>query len=193
MTNRNITKTEQTKYDIKCAFLQLMEEKKLEDITIREISDISGYHRSTVYLYFKNISDIMIQIEDEMLDELSENLKNEFRKNPAKDIDGFVSNVVTAFRKRTAFYPTHPLSVLLGTNGDMNFYTTVKENIKNRLTEIVSDNEIADDYEKEYFVEFLSSGIVSVIRHWFETGMNIPPEILVGYLAKNIACMFSGL
>ncbi|MBR6801032.1 MAG: TetR/AcrR family transcriptional regulator [Eubacteriaceae bacterium] len=191
MNNKNAIKTEQTKYDIKCAFLQLLEIKKLEDITIREISDISGYHRSTIYLYFKNISDILIQIENDILEDFSENLKKEFSKNPPKNLDEFASTVVSAFRNKSSFYVSQPLPVLLGKNGDMSFYNTVKERLKACMNEFENERMLTDDYERDYLIEFVTSGIVSAIRHWFECGMDIPPEMLIGYLAKYMVSMFS--
>ncbi len=182
--SKNLNKTEQTKYDIKCAFMQIMETKKLEDITIREISDISGYHRSTIYLYFKNVSDILIQIENDLLDDFRDNLHMEFEKNPPKNIDDFVKILVSSFRKHSGNTLPQPILVLLGENGEMSFYNTVKQHLINRMMEFESVYNFVDDDERDYPIEFVSSGIVSVIRKWFEGGMDIPVENIISYLAK---------
>ncbi len=187
--NKNINRTEQTKYDIKHAFIRLMEQKKAEDITIREVSETSGYHRSTIYLYFKNVSDILNQIENDILDDFHNSLSLGLEKNPPKDVDEFVRIVVSVFRKQSHM-SSRPLFVLLGENGDISFYNTVKEHFKSHVRELDRFYELTDDDERDYIVEFISSGIVSVIKRWFERGMDISAEELVGYMAKYILAVF---
>ncbi len=188
MTNKNINKTEQTKYDIKSAFIRLMEQKKAEDITIREVSEISGYHRSTIYLYFKNTNDILSTIENDILDEFHESLRLGMEKNPPRDIDSFVRLAVSVFRKQSQA-SSRPLFVLLSENGEMSFYNTVKEHFRTHVKDLDILYEIADDDERDYLIEFISSGLVSVIRMWFERGMDISAEDIVGYITKYIASM----
>ncbi len=190
--NKNINKTEQTKNDIKSAFLRIMEQKKFEEITIREVAEISGYHRSTIYLYFKNVNDILSQIESDILEEFHESMRFGFEKNPPKDEDEFVRIALSAFRKQSSL-STRPLYVLLGANGDMSFYNTVKDHFKIHVRDIAALKDIDEDDEIEYMVEFISSGVVSVIRRWFDSGMTIPAENIVAYLAKYIASMIRNL
>ena len=56
--NKQPKVTEQTKKNIVQAFWKLFKEKSIEQITVKEISAIAGYNRSTFYVYFTSVRDI---------------------------------------------------------------------------------------------------------------------------------------
>lgn len=182
--NKNINKTEQTKYDIKCAFLQLLETKKFEDITVREISDLSGYHRSTFYLYFKNVNDVLWQVEKDLLDDFRDFLRAELTRVQPRTIDDFVRVVVYALRSRHRPDITQPIFLLMGDNGDHAFLNALKSHIKENMADLEQVNKMIDDDEKDYLIEFFASGAIAIVKKWFENGMNIPIEQAVSYLVK---------
>ena len=59
--------TAQTRERLIEAFWSLYREKKIEQITIKQITDLAGYHRSTFYEYFVDIYDVLNQLEDDLL------------------------------------------------------------------------------------------------------------------------------
>ena len=50
-----------TKENIIEAFWKLYAEKPIEKITIQELMNKAGYHRSVFYVYFKDIYDLLEQ------------------------------------------------------------------------------------------------------------------------------------
>ena len=56
--------TETTRKNLIDAFWKLYQTKPIERISVREITDIAGYNRGTFYLYFKDVHDVLEQIED---------------------------------------------------------------------------------------------------------------------------------
>ena len=52
----------------------LLKEKKVQDITVREIADMADINRGTFYLHYKDVFDLMEQIENELLKELEDML-----------------------------------------------------------------------------------------------------------------------
>ena len=103
------------------------EGKKVQDITVREIADMADINRGTFYLHYKDVFDLMEQIENELLKELEDMLNH----HQAQDL---------LSRPSLIFAELYPLvqdnadivSILIGENGDLNFV--------NRLKHIVREN-----------------------------------------------------
>ena len=47
------------------AFWTLYKKKRIEKITVKNITDAAGYNRSTFYQYFLDVYDILAQLEDD--------------------------------------------------------------------------------------------------------------------------------
>jgi AcrR family transcriptional regulator len=45
-----------------------VEVKSIQDITVRELSDLVDINRATFYLHYKNVFDMVEQIENEMIE-----------------------------------------------------------------------------------------------------------------------------
>ena len=54
-----------TKENIIIAFWEIYREKSINKITIKELMDKAGYHRSVFYTYFKNIYDLLEQEQED--------------------------------------------------------------------------------------------------------------------------------
>ncbi|MCD8074371.1 MAG: TetR/AcrR family transcriptional regulator [Lachnospiraceae bacterium] len=59
--------TDATRNKLIQAFCELYEEKPISKITVKEITDIAGYNRSTFYQYFKDVHALLDYAEDEMV------------------------------------------------------------------------------------------------------------------------------
>lgn len=67
-----------TKENIIIAFWEIYREKSINKITIKELMDKAGYHRSVLYTYFKDIYDLL---EQEQEDFFIQNILNCFFLN----------------------------------------------------------------------------------------------------------------
>ena len=64
MENSRITAT---KHMFRNAFLKLLKEKSMADIRVNELCELAGVNRSTFYRHYDNVSDLMDEIVDELL------------------------------------------------------------------------------------------------------------------------------
>ena len=62
--------TERTKANLITAFCKVLENKKFDKITVKEITDQAGYYRSTFYQYFTDISDLMDYVENIFIEDI---------------------------------------------------------------------------------------------------------------------------
>lgn len=58
---------QKTKEIIKINFLKLIENREPDQITVSELCKFTGIHRKTFYSHYKNISDILDELYDDLV------------------------------------------------------------------------------------------------------------------------------
>lgn len=151
-----------TKRAIRTAFAQLVAEKDLRSITIKDISDRADINRKTFYNYYESVSRIVDEIEDEMIAACVRVLADvdfsEVLQNPTKVFDRMTS----AISKDMEFYS---LLFKAGNNGRLiaKIVTVLKDMIKESFArQITVEPEMLD-----LMADFIISGGVSAFQGWF--------------------------
>ncbi|WP_246615243.1 TetR/AcrR family transcriptional regulator [Clostridium thailandense] len=159
MMNKQPKVTEQTKKNIVQAFWKLFKKKRLDQITVKEISDIAGYNRSTFYVYFTNIRDILEQEEEILLSYIQENTSKVLFPNLVK---GMKPEPTQLF-----FYTKREyLKILLGENGDPQFLRKLKRTIFPVAFKAWGLQQ--DNSHDGYIFDFCFSAVLSSMLHWYE-------------------------
>ena len=146
-----------------------MYEKKISDITVKELTDLADVNRSTFYLYYKDIFDMLEQIETEMLADFSiafEKLRNEGTNY--ENLLAFFTYLFEFVQKNAEMS-----AILLGPDGDYAFIEKFKDAIiesKPPFDDTVSKIKI------HYLRPFLISGCIGIIQQWLKDDMNISPK-----------------
>jgi len=171
----------ETKERIRDAFFELYATKKIERISIKEITEKAQLNRGTFYVYYKDIYDLLEKTEDELIEELMEKIKHIVTLILRdEDIDPFLPPL--EFYQRYSKF----LRVLLGLNGDPNFVHKIKKIIKKTLREIFRKEQIPQVENLEYVMEYISSAQIGIISYWLvENNMELPIAEL-GYMIKQI-------
>ena len=61
--NKHQIKSNKTKKKLCDTYLELLKEKEIERITIKEITSRSGYNRGTFYIYYRDVYDMHNKIK----------------------------------------------------------------------------------------------------------------------------------
>jgi len=171
----------ETKDKLRDAFFDLYAEKKIERISIKEITDKAQLNRGTFYVYYKDIYDLLEKTEDELITELIEILKDLIpRMLREENIDPFLPPL--------EFYEHYSkfLKVLLGSNGDPNFIHKIKTILKKTLRELLQKEQIPEIENMDYVMEFISSGQLGIVSHWLANDMAIPVKKLAELIRQII-------
>lgn len=173
--NKNVVS--KTKQDLIDAFWSLYCEKRIEKITIKEITVKAGYNRSTFYEYFTDIYDVLEQIENSLIPSLDElppiSILN---KNNEIPLDMFLK----LYEQNEKYY-----SVLLGDNGDPAFASKLKNSIKPLLKEALVKDTKLNDLEFDFVLEYILSSMISIMSYWFKNDKILPSDKLI-FIMKNI-------
>ena len=60
-----------TKKLLKESFIELMSEKQIKDITVKDLTEHADLNRGTFYLHYLDIYDLLNQLEDEVIENVS--------------------------------------------------------------------------------------------------------------------------
>ena len=72
-TDRRIRKT---KAQLRAGLAKLMQEKSIKEITVKELVEEVDINRSTFYLHYTDIFNMLSTIEEELLEEIRQTIQN---------------------------------------------------------------------------------------------------------------------
>lgn len=163
--------TEQTRQNLIDAFWSLYCEKRIEKITVKEITQKAGYNRGTFYEYFTDVYDVLEQIEEALIPDLEElppiSVSSETMGMP---IDMFM----VLYEQNSKYY-----SVLLGDNGDPAFASKLKNSTKHIIKQAFQGKYYMDTVEFDFILEFVLSGMIGIMSYWFRQGKILAAKDLI--------------
>ena len=161
-----------TRRQLKECLTRLLKEKKIQDITVRELAEMADINRGTFYLHYKDVFDLMDQIKNELVEEVESVLTH----HPVPEL---------VARPSLALSELFPLvqenaeivSILIGENGDLNFVNRLKRIVSDKCLKGWLDLKCSSDPDTlAAFSAFIVSGCVGTVQYWIESGMKESTE-----------------
>lgn len=172
--NSDDRRIRKTKKILKESLALLLLKKNLNNITIKELVDLADVNRGTFYLHYRDIHDMLSQIEAEMLNELeiiSERFPASLLSNSPKS---YIGEMFQYIADNQTF-----CKMLLGPYGDMAFVEKLKKQVEEKcfysLMESCPDNALQ---RYQYFASYTVAGCVGLLQTWMESGMAVSPQEL---------------
>lgn len=166
--------TARTRQNLMQAFWQLYCQKRIENITVREITAKAGYNRGTFYAYFTDVYHLLEELENSLIPTLHQ-LPHITSRPP-----GEIGMLFDFYEQNSQYY-----SVLLDEKGDPAFAAKLKISIKPLLQGLMP-KEMQNTLQADYALEYILSAMVGVMSHWYSCGQNLPREELV-HLIQNLS------
>lgn len=151
------------------ALLLLLEKKEYEFITVKEICEKAGVNRSTFYLHYETI--------DDLLDETIGMINNRFMEA----FNNEKLNVLSSSKESLFFINEKYLIPYLNfVKENKNIYKLIYKNARlfqtqstlekfyNEVFEIVLDKFGVSNEEKDYIFSYYAFGVVAVVKKWIE-------------------------
>jgi len=160
--NKQPELTGQTRANLLEAFWSLYSERRIDQITVKEIVAKAGYNRGTFYEYFSDVYQCLDQIENMSLprfDELPPLPGGGLA--PAAD---FFETFITLYQSKFKYY-----DVLLGDRGDPAFQRKLIDSIKSA---VIGTGRVPADIEAlelDLMLEYVLAGMIGVMRYYFQT------------------------
>ncbi len=158
-----------TRKIIRDVFLQLLKEKPVAKITVKEICDIAEINRGTFYKHYQDCYDLLEKIEDEGLQEFKKMLAS----IEATGTQAALAAILHTLRNNSSL-----IQALDVPANSQNFINRLSEccflYVEQWLgTALKSD---CSTVRRDAGFAFLAGGSSSVIEWWLRSGMKEPPE-----------------
>ena len=166
-----------------------MEEKGFEAITVKDITVKAKINRGTFYAHYQDKYDLMTKCQEEIMQEMSNIVKQNFPK--------MIANLKTDSSSLISFTPAVLIFAYLNENsgfvkaalspkGDLSFQIKLKEFIWNLLLEnspyplIKMESLLVPG---DYLVSYITSAHLGVIQQWLNGGRKESPEEMAQILS----------
>ena len=161
---------------------ELVLEKPVEKITIKQITDRAGVIRVTFYNHFQDKYELLEWIcREEIISPTRILLQNNMQREA-------VTFIFTALLKNKGFY-----SHVAHTTGQNSFESIMRDLISEMITEYFLSNKTGKlgKYSwvtTKWIADYYAQSFTFVLMSWIEKDMNVPPEDMVGiyeYIAMH--------
>lgn len=174
------------------AFLSLLEQKELPYITVKEICTTAGVNRSTFYLHYETINDL--------LEESVRHMNRQFLDYMAHDTKTFISNLKDCTLDELYLLTPHYLTPYLNYIKEHRrlFHTAMKnagtlglpdsyQRMYRHVIAPILNRYHVPEKERAYRMAFYIRGLMAIITEWLEQGCTDDIEQIIAIIQACIA------
>lgn len=173
-----------TKMVLKESFINLLGEKDISRITVKEICEDADINRSTFYTHYNDQYDLMHQIQNELFENI-ETYLDAYIKTDTTMVPVGVVEKIFAYIEENA-----PLCrLLLGERGDLIFQKRVFGLVYKKIISDLTKSGAVSKENAEYIYAFTITGCIGVIQKWLDDGMLKSPR----FMAETVLRLTAGL
>ena len=172
--DRRIAKTKRA---IKNAFISLIAEKDVNDISITDVATVADVDRKTIYNYYSGVYAIQEEIEADFIGQLSEVLEEIGHDTTVDDPYHIFQKVTEILNQNLEFY-----GILMKVDARSHLIRKIMHAIKGKLKYALMQTSIKDSPEIDMISEYITSGMVAVYQSWF----NSPREQSLKDFSNNV-------
>lgn len=161
-----------TRKNITDAFVQLLEEKRFDKITVAEIAEMADINRRTFYLHYVDIFALLDELENKLIIEL----QDDFDNKPAEDLYSFQVQFLE-------FMNHHPsLIKALLASPESEFLSKV---MRIATEAHLIHREYDTDIERKYCWNYIEHGMKGVLLDWI-TNDSLPLTKMASFTTKLV-------
>lgn len=178
-----------TKKLIFTAFINLIQEKDYNSITVQDISDRAMINRSTFYSHFKDKQDVLDQVFSYALTPMFQNIESDILEEGCIIRKERLVKILTRIFKMVAKNRSFYVMALEGQNNFgmadcfRNFLTEHFSNIFSRMH--VKDGE--DVIPMDFIILYIVTTFMSSLKWWIDTNCSMSAEKMARLLMKIIS------
>lgn len=184
-------RTLRTKKLLRRALLEIIEEKGVEGITVRDLTDRAEINRGTFYLHYQDVPNLLDKLQEEIFAglaaiiremDIAKLLSESTNDKPA----GSLLQIFEYLDRHSDYF-----RVMLSQKGDISIALRFKNEMTRRMYDKLTTFQPQEELmlvSREWLIAYVSSATLGVIQHWLSTGCKLTPyEIahVMTRLARN--------
>lgn len=169
--NRDDRRIRKTKKALRESLAELMLEKELRNITVKELTDNADVHRATFYAHYGDIYDLYEQLENAVIDELGAIIT----ADSSDTYEGLFKSILDY-----VYENSKTCRMLFKANGSRNFYDRISDFFESKYLEdwLHESGEKNVTEEWRFFTRYHIQGCLAVFSRWAENDYAYPKEKL---------------
>ena len=161
---------------LKEGLLQMMQEKRFSEITVRDITERMDLNRGTFYLHYPDTAALLQSVEEDMLAEAKEL------------VDIHIAETEETGALRPVFEPILDYVVdhqdicaaLFQNDSSSRFTERLNDLIRHYGAGLVEDRYPGAPRDRlDCLLSFIACGLIGLVKVWFDDGMALPKEELI--------------
>ncbi len=150
-----------TKHFLKKAFIDLVHKKGFSAVTVKDIVEYAQYNRTTFYVYYQNIDDLVEELMEEMFEAIQYNSMSKYESNSRVKVQELTTN---SFELLYYIYDHRDYFTLLLLEDTLpRIHQQLPEAIFNLLKEkfdIHYGVSVVDDYFQKRYMAYGTAGLI---------------------------------
>lgn len=171
-----------TRKQLKKGLAALMKEKSVNQITVKELVEEVDINRSTFYLHFKDIQDLLREIEENMEAQIKRAIEEHPIVSGNENAFYFIEDMFRVLDEEREIS-----KALIGPNGDMEFIHRIERIIKENSRGTLEKMFPGKKEDLKYFYAFCLSGCLGLVKVWLNEGEEKSPEEMAQMTFNMIA------
>ena len=171
-----------TRRQLKKGLAALMKEKSVNQITVKELVEEVDINRSTFYLHFKDIQDLLREIEENMEAQIKRAIEEHPIVSGNENAFYFIEDMFRVLDEER-----ENSKALIGPNGDMGFIHRIERIIKENSRGTLEKMFPGKKEDLKYFYAFCLSGCLGLVKVWLNEGEEKSPEEMAQMTFNMIA------
>ena len=174
------------------AFLQLLEKKEFAYITVKEICEKAGVNRSTFYLHYETVNDLLAESVQYFINQFVEAMPHDtaefmakLQSRPLEELYLITSEYLTPYlhfvkEHRSLFRTSVEQASVLGLN---DAYLSLNRHV---FTPILNRFHIPPA-EQKYMIPFYINGLMGIVNEWLKEDCKDSVEHIISVMRNCIA------
>ena len=171
-----------TRRQLKKGLAALMKEKSVNQITVKELVEEVDINLSTFYLHFKDIQDLLREIEENMEAQIKRAIEEHPIVSGNENAFYFIEDMFRVLDEEREIS-----KALIGPNGDMGFIHRIERIIKENSRGTLEKMFPGKKEDLKYFYAFCLSGCLGLVKVWLNEGEEKSPEEMAQMTFNMIA------
>ena len=188
MNQKNNQRFQETDRRIREYFLSALSERELSKITVQEICAHVGINRSSFYLHYKDVYDLLDAMSYEVRQAALQDIERAQIQSPYFFSEEYALVTLRHVRENAVFYRAYLSSVGMAKT-EKDFQTLFEEIFKPYFRQLGMESE----HQMEYLFSFVKAGFLAVVRQWLLYDCAETPEEMVRLIRQVTAPIPEGL
>lgn len=161
-----------TKRKLRDGLLQLLEEKPINEISVKELTEKVDVNRGTFYFHYEDIFGLLQSIENDFFDQFDLRLSVNPDTISNEEFFPYLNTIFSFVSENGTF-----CRIMLGKHGDIQFVERIKNRIDTQCSHFwlkYSSDPTMDRYEM--YNAFIINGCVGMIQQWLNVSTSLTVE-----------------